>query len=180
MAHSIVIVKVHRDKILAQCPENLEIPPVFISGPEVKLSENLVNILQVLGWEIPEGGILSCFNVYFESDMFVNQVVSLEDVHERLEVIVLAVLAVLPSADVIELVHAEIGLADWCSGICAIVLIVGHWVLGSHLTPGDIPALDANVDHGLREFQEILAKHVATLIVWPISGILTISVLDHY
>ena len=58
--------------------------------------------------------------------MFVNQVVSLEDVHERFEEVVFTVLAVLPSADMIELVHAEIGFADWCSGICAIVLIVGY------------------------------------------------------
>ena len=97
--------EIYRYKVLTQSPENLEIPPVFVIGPEVKLPENLVNILQILGWEIPKSGEFSCFNVYLENDTLVNQVVSLEDINKRLEEIVLAFLADLSSADMIELVH---------------------------------------------------------------------------
>ena len=146
----------------------------------MKLSYNLIDVVQVFQRQVSQSWKFSSFNIGFENDVLFSEVMGSENVLEGVEGIFACLLCFFVSANIVE--HIIVSIC-WALRLCivrTVILIVWHFELGGDITAQSVSSFNANVYHSLGVGQKVATKDIASLISITIAGILTVGVLNCY
>ena len=142
----------------------------------MRFHEDLVNIIQVLDRQIAESKILASVDVDFEHNVFVCKVFLFYYVLQR-PVLQIFLLSNLSYTDVFVFVVIVVSVANGVMLVCAIELVVRHYMCRSYVATEVIESVNTQIDHSLRAVNKIIAYDIATVSFVSISFKYTVSVL---
>ncbi len=130
------VVVVDVDEVFGERLEDVEHSPFLIMDvAQMHLEDEVVNEFEILQGHGLQSRVLTAFAVDLKGDALICEVVPAEDIFVGVEDMRVGILTFGANANTEEGIHIIIFGANWSDPIGAVVLVVGHGVIGSNVAP---------------------------------------------